>query len=480
MNVSRSKLAIAALAISLLVGGSCASPSATNATGFAIVGVDVVDVENGALRQDQTIIVQDERIVAVGDARATRVPARLQRVDGAGKTVIPGLWDMHTHISSAGDCVLPTMVAYGVTGIRDMGASGGVAEVNSWRSAVREGRLVGPDMRISTAPFESLKWLNWVERFEGRPWREGIGERIPLGSPEDAVAAVQAAHASGADLIKVRNIDNSEGDILRAMLTEAQRLGIRVAGHAPQGARMNYDVFNPETQNLIGTAGRGFASIEHFDALYFGSMNDAQRTTVLERMRDGGVMITATTLAIRSRTADRAELQRLSREDSTSLPDVSPRLRGKWRENLARPVQDFDWTSLLSRADQDARLAHGVGVTLLAGSDLGVPGLIPGQVMHDELAIMVSDFGMSPVEALRTATLNPAKFWGQEAEFGAITAGRRADFLLLDANPLQDIRATRQISGVMLRGDYFDAQRLARVQADTRQVMQAGGQCAAP
>lgn len=483
MSVGQYVPLIVTLAISILLLSACASPevpSATNAAGFAIVGVDVVDVEAGVLRRDQTIIVQHDRIVAVSDARATRVLSGLQRVDGDGRTIIPGLWDMHTHVSSAGDCVLPTMVTYGVTGIRDMGASRGFEEVNAWRSAVRQDRLVGPDMRISTAPFESLKWLNWVERIEGRPWREGIGERIPLASPADAISAVQAARASGADLIKVRNIDDSEGDILRAMLTEAQRLGIRVAGHAPQGTPMNADAFNPAMQDSIGTAGRGFASIEHFDALYFGTMNDTQRTTVFERMREGGVMMTATTLAMRSRTADRAELQRLSAENATTLPDVSPRLRESWRRILAQPHQDFDWTGILNRADADARLAHGAGVTILAGSDMGVPGLIPGQVMHEELAIMVADLGMSPVDALRTATINAAKFWGEENEFGAITVGRRADFVLLDANPLDDIRATRRISAVMLRGDYFDADRLARLRTDTRQLMQAGRQCAEP
>lgn len=477
----RARRLMAALSACLVVQ-ACAShhaPPNDGIVGLALVGADVVDVETGVLRRDQTLLVQGDRIIALGDARTTPPPSGFRRIEARGKTVIPGLWDMHTHVSSANDCVLPIMVTYGITGIRDMGASGGVEEVRSWRSAIQQGRLTGPDMRIATAAFESLKWLQWVEQLEGRPWREGVGERIPLGSVTDAVEAVRAAQASGADLIKVRNIDPTEGDILRALLAEAERLDIRVAGHAPRGAVMNADVLNPETRDRLGAGGRGFASLEHFDALYLGNLDDAARRTVFEHMRDNGVMVTATTLAIRSRTANRETLSQLANDDGAIQPDVSPRLRGKWRESLARPVQDFDWTAILARADADVRIAHAVGVDILVGSDLGVPGLIPGQVIHDELAIMVDDFGMSPVEALRTATINPPKFWGQEDELGSIAPGRRADFILLDADPLTDIRATRRIAGVMLRGDYYDADGLARLRDETRRMMQSGGQCAA-
>jgi imidazolonepropionase-like amidohydrolase len=333
-------------------------------------------------------------------------------------------------------------------------------------------------MRISSPPLESLTWLTAVESFFGQPWRDALGDRTPITSVEDAVAAVRAAKTTGVDLIKIRNILPSEGGILRAVLEEANRLNIPVSGHAPQGRYMNADVFNAEAKDRLGTAGRGFASLEHFDSLNFGSMDDPMRTTVLERMRDAGVMVTATTPAIRSRLADRAELQRMAADDGTLLPDVSPRLRSEWLKQLGWPVQDFDWTGMLARADQDARLAYVTGVDILAGSDFGVPGLTPGQVLHDELAIMVAEFGMTPADALKTATVNPAKFWNQEDEFGQVAVGLRADLIILDANPLSDITATRRISGLVQRGEYFDAQSLNRLRSETRRVMQGGGSCA--
>ncbi|HEY0113833.1 MAG TPA: amidohydrolase family protein [Allosphingosinicella sp.] len=472
----------------LLVGfaGACTAPTLENSTratpgrlaSLALVGVDIVDVEAGRLMPRQTVIVSGDRIEAVGETGRVAVPAGAKRIDARGKTLIPGLWDMHVHLSKAGDCTLPILVTYGVTGVRDMG--GDPDQLKAWRRAVSEGRLTGPYMQISSPAVESRRWLNWVAEINKKPWQEVIGKRTPVGSPDEAVEQVSNLTASGVDLIKIRNLDNES---YRALLAEAQRQGIPVAGHLTGGKATLEAVFDPATADNIGTAGKGFVSIEHIEGftMMMGPLDEAKRQAVFEAMRRHGTMLAPSLVTHAARLASRSELRRLIDDDGTINPDVSPQLRQGWLEQyeLVQPDSKFDWKAHVAKVEEDAKRAQRAGVRMLVGTDLGVQSLIPGRSVHEEMAEMVRLLSMTPAEALRTATINAASAAGLGESAGRIARGYRADLVLLDANPLADIGRTRSISGIVNGGRWLDRSSVEVLRSTTRRTMRQGGVCLA-
>lgn len=467
-------------AAALLLLAACSTTSASEggrSAATAFVDVAVVDVVSGVSRPGQTVLVQDGAITRVDQAALVRVPRGARRIDGRGKTLIPGLWDMHTHLAELGDCTLPVLVTYGVTDVRDMG--GDATTLSAWRSAVIEGRLVGPDIRMASPPVESLAWLEWVARINKKTWQEVIGAaRTPVGTPEDAVGAVRRIKATGVDLIKLRNLG---GESYRALLREAQAQGLPVAGHAPGQGAMSVDPLDPAKADLIGTAGRGMASIEHVETvtMQMRELEPARRRTVFEAMRRNGTMLTVNLIAPRTRLIDRETLRRAIEDDGAREPDVSPALRANWKKHfeLVDPNPTFDWKAHLARVDDDGRIARAAGVEMLVGTDLGVETLVPGRSVHEEMAAMVETLKMSPAEVLRAATYSPARFFRMEGSLGMIAPGRAARLVLLDRDPLRDIGATRAIAGVMLDGRFFDAVALEALRAATRRTMQTGGRC---
>lgn len=465
---------------------ACSAPTLENShraaavrlPSLALVGVDVVDVVEGRLIPRQTVIVSGDRIEAVGKAGRVAVPAGAKRIDARGKTLIPGLWDMHVHLSDAGDCTLPILVTYGVTGVRDMG--GDPDRLKEWRRAVSEGRLTGPYMKIASPPVESRRWLNWVADINKKPWEEVIGKRTPVGSPDEAVQQVSNLKAAGVDLIKVRNLDN---DSYRALLAEAQRQGIPVAGHFTGGKAILAALLDPATADSIGTAGKGMVSVEHIESvtMMMGPVEEARRRAVFEAMQRHGTMLAPSLVTRAAMLASRAELRRLIDDDGTINPDVSPQLRKGWLEQyeLAEPDPKFDWKAHVAKVESDAVLAQRAGVRMLVGTDLGAQTVIPGRSVHDELQEMVRLLSMTPAEALRTATTNAASAAGMVKSSGRIAPGYRADLILLDANPLADISRTRSIAGVTNGGKWLDRGAIAVLRSTTRKAMQQGGICLA-
>ena len=426
----------------------------------------------------QTVIVSGDRIEAVGAAGRVPVPAGAERIDARGKTLIPGLWDMHVHLTKAGDCTLPILVTYGVTGVRDMG--GDPDRLKEWRRAISEGRVTGPYMKISSPPAESRRWLNWVADINKKPWQEVIGKRTPIGSASEAVQQVSNLKAAGVDLIKVRNLDN---DSYRALLAEAQRQGIPVAGHFTGGKAILAALLDPATADSIGTAGKGMVSVEHIESvtMMMGPVEEARRRAVFEAMQRHGTMLAPSLVTRAAMLASRAELRRLIDDDGTINPDVSPQLRKGWlgQYELAEPDPKFDWKAHVAKVESDAMLAQGAGVRMLVGTDLGAQTVIPGRSVHDELQEMVRLLSMTPAEALRAATTNAASAAGMAESSGRIARGYRADLVLLDANPLTDISRTRRIAGVVQGGKWLDRAAIEGLRSTTRRTMRQGGICLA-
>jgi hypothetical protein len=430
----------------------------------------VIDVASGATRPDQTVLISGNRISFVGPSTSANIPPGARVIDGRGKFLIPGLWDMHVHgfVYHFSDFAGPLMIANGVTGARDMGYH--IDTTRRWRSDIATGREVGPRLVIGARVDGPVNRARFVSH---------------LATEEDGVRAVdtlsrQKDGSIRADFIKPYSW------VPRAayfgMAAESRKLGVPFAGHAP------YSVSVVEASNA------GQKSIEHEDDLMRAC---SSRDSVLRaRIGDTTTVTPASDLAqmraqaqvLRS-TYDpakcRSVIETLARNHTWVTPTLvvyqpyahmfdsasaHPELakyvpgivQGGWmrrRAGLAptdsmvvRSYFSFDRTRDLKNA----------GVKLLAGTDMPQAFVYPGFSLHDELALLVLS-GLTPLDALRAATYNPAEFLGALDSLGTVSTGKIADLVILDADPLADIRNTRRVSVVIANGRVFDAAARARL-----------------
>lgn len=428
----------------------------------AITNVQVVDVAAGQVRPGQTVVVSGSTITTVAAGRATPAGARI--IDGGGKFLVPGLWDMHVHLSMAGREALPVLLANGVTAVRDMGGNG--PTVMAWRDSVLAGRLNGPRIKAPGQIVESARWLNavigQVEALNQPGLMAELRSRFAIDSVPDGPRIVDSLRRLGADFIKIRNFPLPAAYF--SFARAARAAGLPVAGHGPP------------VEFLGDVSDSGFASFEHSLIAIrnaklvpaFGTLPDSAQEALIRRLARNGTAWDPTLVSGRVRFIPDSAKRRMI-DDSTGASDprlrlVPPTLRQEWRAGLALEgiSEPDEYGAVEQEARQLVRRFADLGVTLLAGTDLAVITLVPGFALHDELELLV-DAGLTPREALAAATINPARVMGLSGSMGAIAPGQAADLLLLDANPLEDIRATRAIRGVMANGRWYDRAALDRL-----------------
>ena len=398
---------------------------------LAIEHVTVIDVVKGTAESDTTVLVTGNRITRVAASADFAVPANAEKVDGHGKFLIPGLWDMHVHLGNATEAALPMFVASGITGVRDMG-SPSFATLRRWSVEALSGERIGP--RI-VAPGPILT--------EGPPY---FWEMVVRNAAEGR-RAVDMLAEEGVDFIKVTQ--SLDRETYFAIADEARKLNLPLAGHIPVNDNgMGYKVTGVEASNA------GQKCLEH--SLGIPLPIDDKDPTLIPTLLKNGTWVDPTLTAYWAR-ANVHELA--AKQDDPRLPHIAPALKQFWTAQVADypknnevQLQVFKW-----RLAQIAEL-HQAGVPLLAGTDLGMAYVFPGDVTK-ELEFFVQA-GMSPLEALRTATINPAKYLDKEKELGSIEEMKIADLVLLNANPLTDIRNVRQVHAVVLNGRFFDRERL--------------------
>ena len=459
------------LALLLLMRADAPTADQTQAPPIVITHVNLVNPETGAVRANQTMVITGDLIRAVGNSDAVPVPRGAREVDGRGGWLIPGLWDMHVHLGMSGRPSLALLVANGVTGVRDMGGTGD--QVRAWRDSIAAGALLGPRIEMSGPIVENARWLNAVMRFalqrgDSNLIRE-LNGRIAVATPEEARAAVERIAATGATLVKVRT--NPPAPAYFALLREAKARGLRVVGHPPERG-----------PSLADASDSGQASIEHLlftfrDGTWMvtlEALSPAERSDLLGRLRRNRTALVPTLIAGVGfrRMPDSMALALIS--DSSGALDprrrfVSPALAERWRRQIEMKQDEGaqpDWNALALRASPYLRALDSAGVTILAGTDLGTPLTYPGFGLHDELALLVREGGLTPAAALRAATIGPARFFGREREVGTIAAGMRADLVLLTGNPLADIPNVGKIRAVVLGGRLLDRKELDGLLAD--------------
>jgi imidazolonepropionase-like amidohydrolase len=461
------------LATALAVGTSIVAQNPAPAD-LVITGVDVVDVENGRIAR-HSVVVRNGVIESLL-APQTTAPESAATIDGSGKFLIPGLWDMHVHLATrpepelAETIMLPLFLAHGIVGVRDMG--GPLDRVLAIRDAVKKGTLTGPRV-ITPGPFV-----------------DGPGDPDPMfrraSTPEEGTAAVRALASSGVDFIKVQAGLSAAAHA--AVVAEAFRQKLLVAGHIPVAMTAS---------DIIAAAQH---SIEHIspalpgDALllFACSSRDAElhaELTAIERDRAAAkpedirareaklradlvasfdpakaAAIGATLAAARTWIVPTLiwsnTLRPLHAQDSgESLPleYVPAETRKRWQDARARylnaaPPEIYAANAAVAKVSAQAVAAmHKAGARVLAGTDTFDAFVLPGASLHQELALLV-EAGLTPLQALQTATRNVAEFRGTPGTEGAIAAAYRADLVLVDGNPLENIRNAARIHAVVAAG----------------------------
>ncbi|MGH8211243.1 MAG: amidohydrolase family protein [Steroidobacteraceae bacterium] len=426
---------------------------------------------------DMTVIISGGRIAALGKTPQLHAPNDAQVVDAKGKFLIPGLWDMHVHIGVTGLSYapyFPLFIANGITGVRDMGGILHLGQFMVWRQAIEQGRLLGPRLVMAGAIVDGP-----------RPVRPYLS--IAVDSAADGRLAVDSLERAGADFVKVYS--EIPRDAYFAIADEARKQGIVFAGHVPDSvtAVEASDAGQKSIEHLTGVA-LTFATQEtalraklkqeltedftpdannethgRIDAEALDSYSSQKAAKVFARLVKNGTWQCPTLIALRD--ASLVDESRLTEELK-----YMPSLMKLWNTNGHIQRQDRnaeDGALQRRRFLRELELVKDMqqaGVEFLAGTDTPTPYGIPGFSLHEELELMVKA-GLTPMQALQTATLNPARYLGQQQQLGTIGAGKLADLVLLDANPLEDIRNTQKIHAVMVRGRLLDRKKLDQLLA---------------
>jgi imidazolonepropionase-like amidohydrolase len=486
MKVCRMRNLAAPLVLALVL-----SAAPARADDLAFSHVTVVDVVEGRLVRDQMVRIAGGRIVEVAPAAGARIPKGTRVVDARGKFLIPGLWDMHTHLlggvaPGCPEVTFPLTVAHGVTGVREVASY--LDFVYAWREEVESGRAVGPRI-VGTG-----RLIDGVP-----PVYPGIAS--VARTPGDARLTVDILARRGADFVKAYEMLSR--DALFALVEQAKKRGLPVVAHVPfavlageasdAGVRSFEHLRNielacsREADTLLAErialleAGAGRVGSQLRSEIHtaqrtraYDTYDPGRCTALLRKFAANGTWQTPT-LFLNTREPRRAYLREGVRQALRWVPDSQ---RAEWEAwaKRASAVTPEAAAALNRKADWEVQLVRRMneeGVGLLAGTDVATTWTVPGAALHEELSALV-EAGLAPLEALRTATLNPARYFGKTSEFGAVAPGMVADLVLIDGDPLADIRNARRISGVVANGRYLDRPALDRMLATAEKMARSG------
>jgi len=427
--------------------------------------VTIIDVANGRKLPEMTALIKDGRIERIVASSAAAVPANYSIIDGRGQFLLPGLWDMHMHIIGEPMLYFPLFLANGVTGIRYMGGTIMPGEWRTLKEKIASGQIPGPRVYAGSPILDGPKpaWPGSIAVADAE-----AGKRIATEMKEQ-----------GAEFLKVYTF--LPRDAYRAIVETASRLDIPFDGHVPLLVSI---------QEAIRSGQR---CIEHLDGVLPAASKRCSELQALQDAGDSQALIDSPAFSTMLEDYDESRAEKLfaamkermvwqvptlqvfhglllQREPENSHPYpeskyVSPVLRNFFGWQL--PDQDPAKTrrerqyfaGWLSRAKRIVLRLQQLGVPLLAGTDTPYVNCVPGFSLHEELRLLV-EAGLTPLQALQAATIQPARFMGRSSDLGTVETGKCADLLLLAADPLLDIANTRKIMAVIYAGRLLTAKQI--------------------
>ena len=407
------------------------SPRITNP--IALVGGTLIDVTGKPATPNSAVLIEGDRIIAAGPRSTIKIPDNVKVIDMSGKYLLPGLWDMHSHFYHAE--FGPTYLAAGITTARDVGND--IEYGTALRDAAKEQRGLSPRMFLAGY-------------IDGKG--EGHGFDVEVETAEEARAAVRRYKDAGYEQIKIR--DQVKLETLKVICEEAHRLGMTVTGHVPQ------------TMNALQAVEAGMDQINHINFVETGffpnrdrnnppvqiNLNAPNVKNALKFFKEHGTVVDPTV----------AVFELMLRPMNTPIETFEPGLTKVAPELLVQINKkgEAEAPPEALRMVLDVLLKivgalHEAGVPIVAGTDVGVPA----HTLYRELELYVKA-GLSPLEAIQTATITPARVMKIDNELGTIEAGKRADLIVVDANPVENISNIRKVKFVVTQGRLFESAKL--------------------
>jgi imidazolonepropionase-like amidohydrolase len=439
---------------------------------LAVTHVTLIDATGAAPQTDMTIFVADEQIAAIGPSKSVFIPRKTKTLDGTGKFLIPGLVDMHVHLTGAGeptgsrDFILPLLLANGITSVRDMG--GDLESLLKLRHEIEHGQLQAPRIFFA-GPY-----------LDGNP--PFFEPSLVVTNSAEATEDVHSLISRGADFIKVQS--NLSRDAYFAIADVCRREHITFVGHVPDHVTASEasDAGQKSIEHLTGvlracssdepllirkqfaagpkkaTTGQSLNRELGWQRQLLQSYSDEQATELITRFLRNQTWQVPTLILLRNDAfpTPESDPSRDPRQKYVPLQVLANWQKGVKDRDKGATTQEFSLRSSLMQASlRIVGKLNTAGVPILAGTDTTAPFVFPGSSLHEELALLVRA-GLTPMQVLEAATKLPAEFLGKQQSQGTIEQDKIADLLLLDANPLDDIHNTQKIRAVILRGKLLD------------------------
>jgi hypothetical protein len=478
------------LLVWIIVMGACGTSRVSQPpieADLAVVNVNVVDVDVGYVLSNHTVLIAGARVQAMGPSVAMGIPPGAQVIDGSEQFLIPGLWDVHVHLfnnvsrRAPNTWAFPLFVVNGVTGVREMWTEfASIPVVDQWRSSVSRGEVLAPRVIAAGALVDGPG-----------AWMPNMPE---VATPTEGQLFVRQAAQAGSDFIKIYSLLPPE--VYQAILDEARAVRLPVAGHIPlqvpaldgvrAGQWTNEHLYQiREACSTIETR-----MIERRRQFYSAAYTEQEEIALLDsdvhqigehfdiQICRGVARAVAEVgqWQVPTLTNERRWFLGVPDEDvyKTWMVFIPPTQRTTWRQRLESGSATYSGDVASLRRSWHATLQvidvlSDAGAGILVGTDFGQPFILPGFSVHEEMALLVQA-GLSPLQALQAATINPARAMAATDSLGTVSPGKLADLVLLTANPLENIQHSRRISGVILNGRHLNRRALDELLSDAERA----------
>ncbi|RKE94799.1 amidohydrolase family protein [Ichthyenterobacterium magnum] len=440
----KKNLAIMAI-ISLTLLLSCSKTKFSNEA-FIMYHANIIDVENGKTLKDKAIIIDSGLIKRIGDFKNLKsLVSKNKHYNVDHKYVIPGLWDMHSHIDQLSDdfehskSMLSLYTLNGVTSIREMG--GNWTKIKQLREASKESHY-SPTILTAGPILENKAFVDWVAKVDNDP--EFKKNRVRIANASEVEKVVDSVKKLGVDFLKIRTAATKE--VFFEIMKQAKAKGLKLSGHVDKKV------------DLYDAVKSGISSLEHLDILQLPEMSDAKMDSIVLLMKELKTGYSPTLIYFKNhRIYDRTKIKSFLNDSTYSnFPKrayASKSLLKKSKLSIKRSEgSQVPWNELETNFMKFATKIVQNNVSVLASTDGANALVLPGFSLHEELQLYKSELKMSPLQILQSATINPSKYFGFESKLGLVKEGYVADLIVLDKNPLLNIKNTETINSVIKSG----------------------------